>query len=326
MKTIGITGGFGYVGSVLTRDLLERGYRVTILEKFMFGLDSVKSIINHPNLKIIIGDIRNQEDLKEFLDEDLSAVIHLAAIVGDAACAVDVNLTVTVNYIATLNLLRFCKERKIKRFIFASTCSVYGAADSDMLTEESKTDPNTGYAETKFDAERKMLAAADGAFKPALLRFGTLYGLSPRMRFDLVINFLTQKLYNEKKGFIFGGEQWRPFVHVKDISRAIIVVLESPVEKVAGEIFNVGDTAENFQLKDLKDSFEKIITGCKIEILKGTKDRRSYRVSFDKIKERLGFTAKYSVADGIREIYEELKRGTFKDVKDKKYFNYKTEG
>src|SRR3989338_1472864 len=268
-KVVLLTGGMGYVGSVLTRLLLEQGYNVRILEKFIFGLDSIKEIINHPDLEIVIGDIIDKEDLGKFFEvENIYAVIHLAGLVGDPACAININKTMEVNYIATLNLVRFCREKRIQRFIFASSCSVYGASNHEILNEDSALNPISLYSETKIDAEKNILSFSDPSFRPTILRFATLYGDSYRMRFDLVINYLTGRLFHEGNGKIFGGDQWRPFIHVKDIARAIGFVLKKDIGEVGNQIFNVGSSDENYMLKDLIPIFRELMPEADIEILK----------------------------------------------------------
>jgi len=320
-KRVLITGGAGFIGSILVSQLLKSGYKVIVLDRLMFGVDSLKHFMKNPdpNLSIIIGDIRNEDDVNRALD-NADAVIHLAAIVGDPACAADSDLAVNVNFNATVRLADMCKKRKIRRFIFASTCSVYGVGKQDVLDEDSEVNPVSLYAETRLYGERGILSLVDKNFSPVLLRLGTLFGLSPRMRFDIIINYLTQKAEKEKKISIFGGDQWRPLLHVEDAARAFQVAMESPIHKIENQIFNVG--LINMQIKDIGKIIQENIPGTKLELIEKLSDKRSYNVKFDKIKEILNFQAKRSIESGILEISQALKEGVITDPTEKKYYNH----
>ena len=321
-KNILITGGAGYVGSIITRKLLEKGYNVRMLEKFTFGLDSIKDIINHPNLEIIIGNLLEKEDVDKSLEGDLDSIIHLAAIVGDPACAVRADLAVETNFVGTMRMARQAKEKGIKNFVFASTCSVYGASPTEILTETSQLNPVSLYAETKIDAENGLLGLASTDFKPILLRFGTLYGLSPRMRFDLVVNSLTRKLFQEDKCIIFGGDQWRPFIHVHDLGTVLEKVVAAIEIKDMDTVYNVGSTAENYQMNDVGKLFEEAFPNKTIEYITEVRDKRSYHVDFSKLENELEFKNEKTVRDGIIEIKQGLESGLFKNPMDIKYYNY----
>lgn len=317
-----ITGGGGYIGSVLARMLLNNGYNVRILDKFTFGIEPIASIINHPNMEVVIGDIRKIGDLKKAI-KNIDHIVHLAAIVGDPACSVQGDIAVETNFLSTIRLARLARENDIKRFVFASTCSIYGTSNTDIVNEESSTNPISLYAETKLDAEKELLALLSN--KPALiiLRFGTVYGSSPRMRFDLVINYLTKKALLDKEIKIFGGEQWRPFVHVEDIARAISLILDADIEKVKGEIFNVGSTNENYKMKDIGEIVKECIPKTNVDIVKEIQDKRSYRVSFEKIEKDLGFSNKKKVEDAIMKIKDAIKTGKITNPDDSIYYNHK---
>ncbi len=317
-----VTGGGGYIGSVLIRMLLENGYRVRVLDKFTFGIEPIAEIINHPNMEVIIGDIRKMDDLKKGV-KGVDYIVHLAAIVGDPACSVQGDAAVETNFLSTIRLARLARDNEIKKFIFASTCSVYGASGDKMIDENSPTNPISLYAETKIDAEKELLALLDKKPSLTILRFGTAYGLSPRMRFDLVINYLTKKALQDKEIKIFGGEQWRPFVHVYDISRAIKMVLEADDNMVKGEIFNVGATKENYRMKEIGNIIKEIISDTNVEIVKQIKDKRSYHVSFKKIEDTLGFKNEKTVKDGVIEIKDAIESGIIKDPNNDKYYNHK---
>jgi len=319
-KRILITGGAGYIGSILVQLLLKAGYKVIILDKLMHGIDPLRNLLKNPppNLSIIIGDIQNKDDVQRAL-ENIYAVIHLAAIVGDPACAADSELAVNVNFNATVRLADMCKKRKIKRFIFASTCSVYGSGKKDILTEDSEVNPISLYAETRLYGERGILSLADKNFAPVLLRLGTIFGLSPRMRFDIIVNYLTQKAVRKENISIFGGEQWRPLLHVSDAARAFQIAMESPLEKINKQIFNTGLT--NLKVKEIGNILKKNIPDAKIQILNKFEDQRSYNVSFEKIQKTLNFKAKNTIDMGIKEIVDALQKGIIKDPTDIKYYN-----
>jgi nucleoside-diphosphate-sugar epimerase len=317
-----ITGGAGYIGTVLIPILLNQGYKVRLFDNFMFGLKPLACFINHPNLEIVIGDIRKNEDIQKIKFDDVDSVVHLAAIVGDPACAVQGDVAVETNFIATTRIINLCKTHKINKFVFVSSCSVYGAKENEILNENSELNPLSLYAETKIDSEKQILALLDQIPAPVILRFGTIYGLSPRARFDLVVNFFTKKAIKDKNIKIFGGNQWRPFIHVYDISKAIELVLKAPVEKVKKQIFNVGDNNENYQMRQIGEIIREIFPETNVEVIEEVKDKRSYNVSFDKIRDVLNFKASKTIKDGILEIKEAIENGTIKDPDDPIYYNY----
>ncbi len=320
-KRVLVTGGAGYIGSILVDRLLEDGYKVIILDKLMFGVEPLKHFLKNPNpnLAVIVGDIQNEDDVQRALDQ-ADAVIHLAAIVGDPACAADSDLAVNVNFNATVRLADLCKKAKIRRFVFASTCSVYGMGKTEVLTEDAEVNPVSLYAETRLYGERGILSLADRHFSPVLLRLGTLFGLSPRMRFDIIVNYLTQKAVREKKISIFGGDQWRPLLHVQDAARAFHVAMESPLEKVANQIFNVG--LDNLQIKEIGRVIQKNIPEAEVHQLDRFEDKRSYNVSFEKFRDVLGFQAEFTIDSGIQEIVAALRDGIIDDPTDRIYYNH----
>jgi nucleoside-diphosphate-sugar epimerase len=320
-KRVLVTGGAGYIGSILVDRLLNDGYKVIILDKLMFGVEPLKHFLKNPdpNLAIIVGDIQNEDDVKRSL-ENADAVIHLAAIVGDPACAADSDLAVNVNFNATVRLADLCKKSKIRRFVFASTCSVYGAGKTKTLDENAVVNPVSLYAETRLYGERGILSLADKTFSPVLLRLGTIFGLSPRMRFDIIINYLTQKAMMDKKISIFGGDQWRPLLHVADAARAFQVAMESPLEKIDKQIFNVG--LGNLKIKEIGDIIQKNIPEVEVQVLDKFDDKRSYHVSFEKMQKILEFEAEHSIENGIQEIVGALKNGVIANPRDKIYYNH----
>jgi nucleoside-diphosphate-sugar epimerase len=320
-KRVLVTGGAGYIGSILVDRLLNDGYKVIILDKLMFGVEPLKYFLKNPNpnLAVIVGDIQNEDDVKRAL-ENADAVIHLAAIVGDPACAADSDLAVNVNFNATVRLADLCKKSRIRRFVFASTCSVYGAGRTEVLDEDAVVNPISLYAETRLYGERGILSLADKTFSPVLLRLGTIFGLSPRMRFDIIINYLTQKAMMEKKISIFGGDQWRPLLHVADAARAFQVAMESPLEKIDKQIFNVG--LANLKIKEIGDIIQKAIPDAEVQTLDKFEDKRSYHVSFEKMHNILEFQAERTIEDGIQEIVGALASGEIANPTDKIYYNH----
>ena len=316
-----VVGGAGYLGSVLTRKLLRRGYKVRVLDNLTYGNEGIRNI-NHENFEFVKGDIRDLTKVVEAV-KDTDAVIHLAAIVGDPACVLDPEETIEINYLATKALVETCKYFQINRFVFASTCSVYGAtAGVNKLTEESKLNPVSLYARSKIECENAILEAMDENFSPTILRMGTLCGYSPRMRFDLVVNLFTAQSFIEKKITVFGGRQWRPFLHVDDAATAFIKCLESPIEKIRGQIFNVA--SENCKIIMLSEIIKNVAgKDVKVEVKEKVEDRRNYKVSWKKIEKQIGLTPKKTIKDAIKEIKKVLENGTIKNFKDPKYYNKK---
>jgi nucleoside-diphosphate-sugar epimerase len=319
-----VTGGAGYIGSILSRQLLQHGHRVTVFDRLFFGPDSLAELRSHPRFHLVEGDIRDDTLLERTLPGH-DTVIHLAAIVGDPACAAAANLAADVNLNASAPLAALARRSGVERFVFASTCSVYGA-NQDMLSEESPVNPLSLYAQTRLYGEQRIRALMDARFRPVVLRFGTLYGLSPRMRFDLVVNFLTQKAFREKEISIFGGEQWRPFLHVADAAKAVAVAMEAPLAVAGGQIFNVGANAHNYQLKSLGPILQTLVPQARVRIIPELDDKRSYRVTFDRIARELGFHPDHTPEDGIREILDALESGQIDDVDDAKYYNHRVIG
>jgi len=324
IKKVLIVGGAGYLGSILSRQFLENNYTVRVLDNLTYGDHGIKKLFDHPKFEFIKGDIRDIQILVEAV-KDIDAVIHLAAIVGDPASAINPEKTIQINYFSTKILAEICKYSQINRFIFASTCSVYGASTTPdtKIDENSELNPVSLYAEMKRKSEQALLEITDENFKPTILRMATLYGLSPRMRFDLVVNILTIKALKENKFTIFGGEQWRPLLHVKDAANAYIKCLEQPLNKSGKTIFNVGSNKENYQIINVGKTVKNILPQSEMQIDEKNVDKRDYNVSFDKIKNILDYSTDFSVEDGIKEIKEAVENNMFDDYTHQKYSNYK---
>jgi len=320
VKNILLVGGAGYIGSVLVKNLLKENYNVRVLDSLIFGYQPLEEFLDNSNLEFTKGDFRNVECVVKTV-KDMDAVIHLGAIVGDPACELDENLSLEINTTATMLIRQVCKGYGIKKFLYASTCSVYGASDDD-IDEKSKLNPASLYARSKIEAEKAIISITDSSFAPTIMRLSTAFGQSYRPRFDLVVNVLTARAVKEGKIKIFNGFQWRPFIHVEDISKAILLFLEAPVAVIGGEIFNVGSNNMNYRISDLGDKIKKIIPGTKIEYMSDQDDPRNYKVSFDKIRNMIGFSCRKKLEDGIIEIKQSIDNGLITDYKDSKYSNY----
>jgi nucleoside-diphosphate-sugar epimerase len=319
-----VTGGAGYLGSVVTHELLEQGHQVCILDSLLHSAEPVLSLKLHHGCSFVLGDIREPE-LEEKLQGTFDAVVHLAAIVGDPACARQPELTREVNLDSALRIFQLSRRWGAKRFVFASTCSNYGRMSStdELATEESDLQPLSLYAETKVAVERSLLDAdAEGSPAVTVLRFATLFGLSPRMRFDLTVNEFTMELATKGKLVVYGEQFWRPYTHVHDAARAVALVLKAPPDNVAGQVFNVGDNGQNYQKGQLVELICNQLPGqTEIEYVHRDEDPRDYRVSFEKIKQELGFRITRTVDDGIREIAESIAQGIITDVDHPRYRN-----
>jgi nucleoside-diphosphate-sugar epimerase len=295
-----VVGGAGYLGSVLVPLLLRRGYRVRILDSLLFGDDALKSVKSDPSFELVRGDVREIEAVVQAM-KGCDAVVDLAAIVGDPACEENPKLATEINRAATRMLIDVSRGYGIQRFLFASTCSVYGASEF-LMDEHAQPAPISLYARTKVDSERLLLEARCADFHPTILRLATLFGWSPRPRFDLVVNLLTARAIRLGKVTVYNGEQWRPFMHVYDAARAFLACLEaSNLDVVSGEIFNVGSFELNYRLSEIAEIISAIVPNVEVEHVEN-QDRRNYRVSFDKIHCRLGFVCERGVEAGIREM------------------------
>ena len=319
-----VTGGAGYVGSVVSRWLLSHGHGVRVLDSLMYGGASLLGLSHNDGFSFVRGDLRSADVVAAALEE-MEAVVHLAAIVGDPACARQPALARAINQEASLQLFERCRRQGIQRFVFASTCSNYGrmADPSSYLTEESELRPVSLYAETKVAVERSLL---DAACEPhpavTILRFATAFGLSPRMRFDLTVNEFTMELLTKRTVTIYGEQFWRPYIHVVDIAQAVRLALEAPPALVHGQAFNVGDTTQNYQKGRLAELIRtQIGDPCQIERVQKAEDPRDYRVRFDKVARTLGFRITRPVEAGVREIIEAITQGIITDVEDARYRN-----
>jgi nucleoside-diphosphate-sugar epimerase len=319
IKDVLVIGGAGYIGSVLARKLLEGGYRVRILDSLFFGDASVRDLVSDPNFELLPADCRHVESLVKAM-RGIDAVIHLAGLVGDPACTIKTDLTTEINYAATRMLIEVCKGAGVNRLLFASTCSVYGASDF-LMDERSAPNPISLYAQTKLDSERAILECKSNTLHPTCLRLATVFGLSPRPRFDLFVNLVTARAVQDGKITIFNHDQWRPFIHVRDVARAFVCALQAPISAVSGEVFNVGSYHLNYSLGQVAEKIQEQIPAVEIEY-KVNPDKRNYRVSFDKIHSYLGFVCTTSLEVGVEEIRKTIESGLVKNYRDTIFSNY----
>jgi nucleoside-diphosphate-sugar epimerase len=315
-----VVGGAGYLGAALVPMLLERGYRVRVLDSLLFGKESLHSVEKHSNFDLIAGDVRDIQVVVQAM-KGCDAVIHLAAIVGDPACEENRPLATEVNRAATRMLIDVCRGHGIQRFLFASTCSVYGASEF-LMDEHAQVAPISLYAQTKIDSENLLLEAKCAEFHPTILRLATLFGISSRPRFDLVVNLLTARAIRAGKITIFNGEQWRPFMHVYDAARAFLACLEANnMDVVSGEIFNAGSYRLNHRISEIAKLISEIVDTVEVEHVENA-DRRNYRVSFDKIHTTLGFTCEKTLGQGIGEIADMVRSSPIDDFSTEMFNNH----
>jgi nucleoside-diphosphate-sugar epimerase len=321
-RRVTVIGGAGFVGSVLVPKLLEQGDEVTILDAFLYGTDSVIGHAAERKLQLVRGDLRSVESVVKAC-RDADAIVHLGGLVGDPSCAVDEDLTRQINLESTTMIGEVARGLGIERLVFASSCAVYGASDG-LLDEEAPVAPVSVYAQTKASSEKLLLGMADEEFSPTVLRFGTFYGISPRPRFDLVVNLLVARAVREGTISIFGGNQWRPFVHVHDGAEAVIACLNGPREASAGEAFNVGGEAQNHTLREIATLIEQLVPQVEVKFEKSAAQEANYRVSFDKIRHHLGFVPRRSLVEGILEVKAAVESHVVADYRDARYDNHKT--
>jgi len=317
-----VIGGGGYLGAVLVERLLKEGYHVKILDSFIYGKRAVEKYAGNPDVEITAGDIRNIETVNIAM-LDIESVIHLAAVVGDPASKVKPELTVETNYLAAQMIASACRLNGINKFIYASTCSVYGMGN-DLLDEDAPLNPVSLYARTKISSEESIMSLAKGKFNPVIMRMSTLYGFSARMRFDLVVNTMTMTAFTEGKINVFGGNQWRPLLSLEDAAEAYLKVLQTDT---GSKIYNVGSEEQNYMISEVASLIGQGIkeaSGKNIPInIEGDSfDARDYRVSFKRIQTELGFKVSHTIPQAAKEIWQKLESKEIKDPKQKVYYNH----
>jgi nucleoside-diphosphate-sugar epimerase len=317
-----VTGAAGYIGSVLVRQLLAAGREVRAVDDLSFGGESIIDLLEDPNFEFHKADVRDTAAMTEAV-RGVGAVVHLAAIVGDPACAQQPELAESVNRDASIALYHLAEAAGVERFVFASTCSNYGkSSDSDaFVTEESELKPVSLYARTKVAVEQHLLESDRQGCAPTSLRFSTVYGLSPRPRFDLTVNEFTRDLALGRELVVFGEQFWRPYCHVRDLARSVVMVLHAERDDVAFDVFNVGSSDENYRKQTIVELIQAQIPEARVRYVAKNEDPRDYRVAFEKIRDRLGFEVTRTVPDGIREIRDVVSQGFYLDPDHPRFGN-----
>tara|TARA_Y100000591_G_C21807991_1_gene686095 strand:+ start:143 stop:1531 length:1389 start_codon:yes stop_codon:yes gene_type:complete len=317
-----IIGGGGYIGSVLTSKLLQLNYRVKVLDQFFYDRNSLEKLKKNKNLKIIKDDVSNISVQVEVI-KDVDCVIFLAELVGDPLCKERPEDALKTNYLSLSSMANLCSYMKIKRFVYTSSCSVYGSTSgSTLLDEKSTLNPVSHYARMKVLSEQSLLSSSSENFNPTILRLATVFGHSPRQRFDLVVNTFVKNAFFKNKLSVDGnGSQLRPNIHVKDVADAIIKIINSPINLVKGQIFNISNSKENLSIANLAKKVQKNFKNCIIDFNNKKTDHRNYKVSSKKIEQKLNYKAKISVNEGIKEIKKFLQQNSKKNFNLKKYSN-----
>jgi nucleoside-diphosphate-sugar epimerase len=320
--TVVVTGGAGYVGTAVVGELLEAGHAVRVLDVLLHGQEEIAKELEARDVDVVRGDVRDPAARERAL-AGADAVVHLAAIVGDPACALDPELSQDVNVEGSRAVLEDARRLGVERIVFASTCSNYGRMDdpTQPVDETAELRPVSLYAEQKVGIERALLNGATGDVQATCLRFATVYGVGRRMRFDLTVNEFTRDLWAERPLEVFGELFWRPYIHVADAARAVALVLATPATKVAGQVFNAGHSDENYRKLDLVELMLDRLGRGEVSYVHRDEDPRDYKVSFEKIKDELGFEPRQRVPDGVDEIVTALEERRFGDPFDSKYSN-----
>ncbi len=316
-----VTGGGGYLGSCLVALLLDKGHAVRVLDRFCFGMEALADVKHRDQCEIIRGDIRRLQEVSDLLT-NIDAVVHLASLSNDPTCDLDIDMAHDINVESTIELAKQAAQRGIKRFVYGSACSVYGKGVFELLDEASPTHPVSTFGQTKRDAEVALLRMKNHHFEPVIGRTATMYGVSRRMRFDLAVNQMVATALRQGRILVRGGgNQWRPFVHVHDAARALLMLLEAQGEIVSGEVFNIGSDQGNCKIKDLAELVASYIPDTRIEIARDDDDLRDFHVRFSKIEQQLGYQCEKDIAHGIREVADWLHEHGDADPFEPTFFN-----
>ena len=317
-----VTGGTGYVGMKVVQEMQAVGREVRVIDVILHGQEDLAAGQRQNGVDLVVADIRDDDARRAALD-GVDEVVHLAAIVGDPACALDPERANDVNVNGTRSLLADARTAGVQKLVFASTCSNYGRMDDPTvpITEDGVLAPVSLYAEQKVGMETAILSDEYAELQPTCLRFATVYGAAPRMRFDLTVNEFTRDLWADRDLEVFGEQFWRPYIHVADAGRAVRTVLDAPREQTAGEVFNAGRSGENYTKQMLVDEIQRRVGRGNVSYVKRDEDPRDYKVSFDKIREVLGFETELTVPDGIAEIAQALDEDRWPDPWGARYRN-----
>ena len=317
-----VTGGAGYVGSALVPSLLAHGYQVRVLDLYLFGDEALREVSGHPGLRQIKGDIRNEALVRRSLN-GCEAVIHLACISNDPSFELDPELGRSINYDAFPVLVDAARDAGVRRFIYASSSSVYGVKDDPDVTEELPLTPLTDYSKYKAMCEDVLHAKRAAGFETLIIRPATVCGYAPRLRLDLIVNILTSHAVNNRVIKVFGGRQMRPNLHILDMVELYLRALEWPASKIDGNVYNVG--YENYPVTEIADMVQRVV-GPDVKIVTvPTDDERSYHISSEKIRRELGFEAKHTVVDAIQDLMRAMSEGRVVDaMSNPRYYNIKT--
>ena len=321
-RTVLVTGGAGYVGSHVVRQLIDRGDRVRVLDLLLYGDQGLRALQGHERLTVIVGDVRDSAAMHEAA-AGADTVIALAALVGPAACDLDPDVTVDINHEATALLVKACRDAGVHRLVFASCCSVYGMGADPLLMESSTLNPLSLYARTRATSERIIDAHAD-RLSAVIMRLPTVFGMSPRMRLDLLVNTLTAHAYFRRKIRVSGRAHARPHLHAHDAAAALLLAADARDPLVHGQRFNVGDDRAIHGVREIAALVAAALPGTELTTEPQLGDARSYRVSFSKIRKTLGFASRFSVAEGVAEIVAACRRGAIVGLEDPRLSNFES--
>lgn len=322
LKTVLVTGGAGYVGAVLVPRLLEQGYQVKVLDLYIYGEQVLSTVGNHPGLEQIKGDIRDRALLERVMP-GCDAVIHLACISNDPSFDLDPGLGKSINYDAFFDLVAVAKASGVRRFVYASSSSVYGIKEDDNVTEELALEPLTDYSKYKALCEEVLLKEREPGFTTLILRPATVCGYSPRLRLDLTVNILTNLAINKGRITVFGGQQKRPNIHIEDVAQLYIGSLQWPDQAVDGRIFNAG--YENHRVMEIAEMVRRVVKRDVEIVVTPSDDHRSYHISSEKIRRELGFVPQHTIEDAVRDLAQAFEAGKIPDsMTDPRYYNIKT--
>lgn len=314
MGKILVSGGAGFIGTELIEQLLEAGHSVVCLDRVFFGREVLRDFLGRPAFTLVRDDVRTFDAAHL---SGIDVVMDLAGISNDPACDLDAEVTRQVNWLGSVRLARLAKDAGVSRYLFSSSCSVYGQGGTSNLTEDSALAPVSLYAECKIRAEDDLRELDSSDFGVTILRNATVYGPSRRMRYDLVVNLMTAKAFQDRVIYVLGGgEQWRPNVHVRDVARAFIHVMNASPDATRGQTFNIGSNDQNFRVIDIAHIVRDVMPYVSIQVVPDDPDKRSYHVNFDRLSKALHFHTLYSVADAVAEIKQRMTTGTVWSFKD----------